>query len=353
MRHQFLVVIAVLTAVTVISLAPVFLAAQSPTAVTTTKTAETKTWTPPMTPWGEPDFQGIWTTNSGTPVERPPEYAAKEFFTDEERAALDQKIAQDPGGNRRPPRGSVRDVQSAYNAVFGSALRTGRRTSLIVDPSDGKMPPLTAEALKRPAQPSHYALTSTDNPEDRNFAERCLGNMLPGFGAGPSGDGTMRLVQSPGYVTMYLEYGHAGGSIRIIPTDGSPHLPSHISLWLGDSRGRWDGTTLVVDTTNFSPEVSFQTISQFNLGPRGSHENLHLVERFTRVDANTLQREILIDDPTTWTKTWTVLIELGKHNEEQNLIFESACHEGNFGLTGMLTGARAQEKAAKEAQKKK
>ena len=346
MRNQFLAVLGVVAGVIVLSLSPVLVASQA-------RSSGAKTWTPPMTPWGEPDFQGIWTTNSGTPVERRQEYAAKEFFTDEERAALDQEIAQDPGGNRRPPRGTVRDVQSAYNAVFGSRLRTGRRTSLIVDPSDGKMPPLTAEALKRPAQPSQYALTGTDNPEDRIFAERCLGNMLPGFGAGPSGDGTMRLVQSPGYVTMYLEYGHAGGAIRIIPTNGSPHLPSHISLWLGDSRGRWDGTTLVVDTTNFSPEVEFQTISQFTLGPRGSHENLHLVERFTRVDANTLQREILIDDPTTWTRTWTVLIELGKHNEEQNLIFESACHEGNFGLTGVLTGARAQEKAAEEALKKK
>ena len=343
MKNQFLAVMGALLVVLAVSLAPVFVAAQSPTA------AAAQAYTPPQTPWGEPAFQGTWTTNSQTPVERPPEYAAKEFFTDEERAALDQKIAQDPRQDRGRERGTVRDVQSAYNAVFGSRLRTGRRTSLIVDPSDGKMPPLTAEALKRPAQPSQYALTGTDNPEDRIFAERCLGTMLPGFGAGGAGDGTMRLVQSPGYVTMYLEYGHAGGAIRIIPTNGSPHLPSRIRLWLGDSRGRWDGTTLVVDTTNFSPEVEFQTISQRTLGPRGSHENLHLVERFTRVDANTLRREILIDDPTTWTRTWTVLIELGKHNEEQNRIFESACHEGNFGLTGVLTEARAQEKKAAEA----
>ncbi len=346
MRHRFLVVIAALTAVTVISLARVFVTAQSQTTATTTETAATKTWTPLKTPWGEPDFQGIWTTNSETPLERAAEFAGRAFLTDEEVAAADKKKSV---RGKRPPRPGN---PGTYNAVFNAILKTSKRTSLIVDPPDGQIPPLTAEALERPAQPTQYALTGTDNPEDRIFAERCLGSMLPGFGAGPSGDGTVRIVQSPGYVAMYIEYGHAGGAIRIIPTNGSPHLPPRTRLWLGDSRGRWDGTTLVVDTTNFSTEVEFQTISQFTLGPRGSHENLHLVERFTRVEQDTLRREILIDDPTTWTRPWTVQVELGKDNEQQNRIFESACHEGNFGLTGVLTGARAKEKAAGAAQKK-
>ena len=145
---------------------------------------------------------------------------------------------------------------------------------------------------------------------------------------------------------MYMEYGHAGGAIRLIPTDGSPHLPSSIRLWLGDSRGRWDGSTLVIDTTNFQSEVEFQTISQFTLGPRGSHENLHLVERFTRTGTDTLTREIKIEDPTTWTRPWTVQIELGRNDDTLNRIFESPCHEGNTGLVGILAGARAQEKKA-------
>lgn len=301
-----------------------------------------------LTPWGEPDLQGIWSWAVTVPLERPDEYAEREYLTDEEVAALNKKRAADPGRDARPERGSEQDVSGAYNAVWNSILKSGNRTSLIVDPPNGKMPPLTAEAQQRPLPPNPRR---ADNPEDRSWGERCLGSMLPDFGGGDFGDGTIRVVQSPGWVTMYHEHTHGGGANRIIRIDGSPHLPQHMRLWLGDAHGRWEANTLVVDTTNFSPKVEFETNGQRTLGPRGSHENLHLVERFTRVDANTLRREVTSEDPTTWTRPWTVTIELTRNEDKYNRIFESTCHEGNYGLTGQLSGARAEEKAAGQATK--
>ena len=320
--------------IVVVSLVPVGVAGQARTAPV------------PRTPWGEPDLQGIWSVAEQIPLERPEEYAGRALLTDEEVAELDRQKALDPGRNARAEPGSQQDVGGAYNAVFNSILRTGKRTSLIVDPPDGRRPPLTAEAQKRRemAQAARGAgrnLSAAD-PEDRSASVRCLGLSLPAFGGGSFASGTVtRLVQSPGYVAIYYEHNHAGGANRIIPVDGSPHLPSHLRPWLGDARGHWEGDTLVVDTTNFQSQGG-------GGGRRGASydENLHLVERYTRIDANTLEREITIDDPTVYTRPWTVLIELGKMDDTQNLIFESACHEGNFAMTGMLAGARAQEQAA-------
>ena len=336
MKNQFLAVMGALVAVLAVSLAPVFVAAQSPTA------AAAQAYTPPQTPWGEPDLQGIWSRNSDAPLERPEEYAGRAFLTDEEVVALDKKKNIDVEFTRRDPHREGNP--GTYNAVFNSILRTSKRTSLIVDPPDGKMPAMVAGAENPPRAPR-----VSNGPEDHGWPTRCLGNTLPDFGSGDYGAGTSRLVQSPGYVTIYVEYGHGGGAVRIIPTDGSPHLPPQIHQRLGDSRGRWEGSTLVVDTTNFSPGAEIQTIGQWTLGPRGSKGHLHLVERFTRVDANTLEREVTIDDPTTWTRPWTVLLELGKNDERANRIYESSCHEGNFGMLGILAGARAQEKKAAQA----
>ena len=336
MKNQFLAVMGALVAVLAVSLAPVFVAAQSPTA------AAAQAYTPPQTPWGEPDLQGIWSRNSDAPLERPEEYAGRAFLTDEEVVALDKKKNIDVEFTRRDPHREGNP--GTYNAVFNSILRTSKRTSLIVDPPDGKMPAMVAGAENPPRAPR-----VSNGPEDHGWPTRCLGNTLPDFGSGDYGAGTSRLVQSPGYVTIYVEYGHGGGAVRIIPADGSPHLPPQIHQRLGDSRGRWEGNTLVVDTTNFSPGAEIQTIGQWTLGPRGSKGHLHLVERFTRVDANTLEREITIDDPTTWTRPWTVLLELGKNDERANRIYESSCHEGNFGMLGILAGARAQEKKAAQA----
>ena len=302
------------------------------------------------TPWGEPDLQGIWAVQSQTPLERPDEYAGREYLTDEEVVELDRTKAQDEGRNARGEPGTERDVGGAYNAVFNSILRTGRRTSLIVDPSDGQVPPFTAEVQVRlekerayrnaPAtapNPGTYNLGNLDRipegPEDRRRITRCLGSTLPDLGQGSFGDGTIRIVQSPGQVAIYHEHNHGGGASRIIRVDGRPHPSSHMRFYLGDSRGQWDGDTLVVNTTNFTRKSEF----------RGSRENLHLIERYRRVDGATLEREITLDDLTTWTRPWTVRIELGKTDDKSNLIFESACHEGNFGLTGILAGARADD----------
>ena len=333
-----------LAAVFVVSLALVLVACQAPSSTALRPVADTG---PSLrTPWGEPDLQGIWTDTTETPLERPAQFAGKEFFTDEERAELDEQRARLRRFDTRSEAGTPLDVAGAYNAVYQSVKKTGRRTSLIVDPPDGRMPPLTAAGQQR-VEADRRGRTSfdelagsygtermnrADGPEDRGRAERCLGNRLPAFG------GYSRIVQSPGYVAIYYEAGQGGGGNRIIPVDGSEHLPSHIRQWYGDARGRWEGNTLVVDTTNFTRKTNY----------RGSRENLHLIERFTRIDPNILRYEATIDDPTTFTRPWTVMVDLTKQDDQHNRIFESTCHEGNYGLTGIFANTRAAEKAFAE-----
>ncbi|MSO29915.1 MAG: hypothetical protein EXQ48_03090 [Acidobacteria bacterium] len=342
------------------------------------------------TPWDEPDLQGIWTRNYETPLQRPTKYANKEFFTDEERAQLDNLragiIGRDSAESRRK-RGTATDVGGAYNAaIFLSHLRTGRRTSLVVDPPDGRLPPITEEAQKRRAAirayqlallqatdvckdsqlgclggkfgppsarraetPPYYltngaaggpgggagggVINRSDGPEDRGFGERCMSAALPDLG------GFRRIVQSPRQVAMFYDVGQGQGWQRVIPITDRPHVPSRVRLFWGDSRGRWEGNTLVVDVTNFSPKSDFQ----------GAHENLHLVERWTRRDAGTLEYSVTVEDPTTWTKPWTARVELTRQDDQGNRIYyEPRCHEGNFGMMALLAGARADERAFAE-----
>jgi hypothetical protein len=324
----------------------------------------------PKTPWGEPDLQGIWTDPYQTPLQRPAKFANKEFFTDEERAELDEQRSGIPRRDARVERGTERDVAGAYNAVFQSVRPTGKRTSLIVDPPDGRIPDLTPEAAKRnqverefrlallqatvtcknkdaacaggkygPPSPKREEMppfyntgrTNRNNgPEDRSTSERCMAAVLPDFG------GFRRIVQSPGSVAILYDTGQGQGWQRVIPITSNPHLPSSIKQRFGDSRAHWEGNTLVVDVTNFSPRFSFLD----------ARENLHLVERFTRVDANTIEYAVTIEDPTTWTKPWTVKQEMVRQDEEANRIYyEPRCHEGNFGLPTMLLGARTEERA--------
>ena len=324
----------------------------------------------PKTAWGDPDLQGIWTDPYQTPLQRPQQFATKESFTDDERAALDKQRAGILRRDQRVERGSERDVAGAYNAVFQSVRPTGKRTSLVVDPPDGRIPALTPEATKRAEAERQYRLdllqpTDTckkkdaacaggtygpvsprraetppfyntgrtnrnDGPEDRSMTERCLGAVLPDFG------GYRRIVQAPGSVSIFYDTGQGQGWQRIIPIDGGPHLPSSIRQRFGDSRGRWEGSTLVVDVTNFSPKFSYQA----------ARENLHLVERFTRVDVNTIDYSVTIEDATTWTKPWTVKQEMTRQDEQANRIYyEPRCHEGNYGLPTMLLGTRAEERA--------
>jgi hypothetical protein len=320
--------------------------APAPKATASKSTAAKSKAAPSLrTPWGDPDLQGTWFVMYDVPLERSAANAGKEFLTDEEVAAADKKKGLDPGRNARSS--GAQDVSGAYNAVFNSILKTGKRTSMVIDPPDGKIPPLVAGAQGagraggRGAAPAggRGAGGGNDNPEFIAQSPRCLGVPMPFLPLNTAfAQGTvMQIVQSPKSLGIYMEDDHAGGGNRTIFMDGRPHAPSNLKFYLGDSRGHWEGNTLVVETTNFSQ------------GFRGSNiETYKMTERIRRVDANNLRREITFEDPKTWTKPWTVLIEMGKSDDHRHMIFDSACHEGNYGMTGILAGARAEEKAAKK-----
>jgi hypothetical protein len=330
------------------ALAGVLAFAQAPAAAPKSTAAKSKAATkaaPSLrTPWGDPDLQGTWFVMYDVPLERSAANAGKEFLTDEEVDAADKKKGVDPGRNARSS--GTQDVSGAYNAVFNSILKTGKRTSMVIDPPDGKIPPLVAGAQgagrggrggapaggRGPGGPN-------DNPEFIAQSPRCLGVPMPFLPLNTAfAQGTvMQIVQSPKSMGIYMEDDHAGGGNRTIFMDGRPHAPSNLKFYLGDSRGHWEGDTLVIETTNFSQ------------GFRGSNiDTYKMTERIRRVDANNLRREITFEDPKTWTRPWTVLIEMGKADDHRHMIFDSACHEGNYGMTGILAGARAEEKAAKK-----
>jgi hypothetical protein len=328
------------------------------------------------TSWGEPDLQGIWTDESDAPLQRSPRFADQEFFTEAQRAELDRLRSALSSRDKRAERGTEADVAGAYNAVFTPMKRTGTRTSRIVDPPNGRLPPLTAEAQKLaaaerafrvallqstetcknketacnggkydPAQsprfaelPPRYNIARMNRhygPEDATLAERCLTGGLPDFG----GISFRRIVQTPSGVSMFYDVGQGQGWQRNIVMDGSPHLPAGIRQWYGDSRGHWEGNTLVVDVTNFSPKTDFQ----------GARENLHLIERWTRTGPASLEYAVTIEDPTVWTRPWTAKQEFTRQNEQENRIYyEPRCVEGNFGLPGLLHGRRIEELAFAE-----
>jgi hypothetical protein len=329
-----------------VCLAAVSITAQTPASSTKSTAAKatgaSKTGTPPRTPWGDADLQGTWFVEVDVPLERSAANAGKEFLTDQEVAAADAQKGLNPGRNARSADKS-QDVSGAYNAVFNSVLKTGKRTSMIIDPPDGKIPPLApgATAPRNPFGGGTGVGTAgaNDNPETIAQSPRCLGVPMPFLPLNTLfAQGTvMQVVQSPKSMAIYMEDDHAGGGNRVIFMDGRPHAPSKLKFYLGDSRGHWEGNTLVVETTNFSQ------------GFRGSNiETYKMIERFTRVDANTLRREITFDDPKTWAKPWTVVIEMGRAPTEHHMIFDSACHEGNYGMTGILAGARREEQAGKK-----
>jgi hypothetical protein len=320
----------------VASLAPVLVASQSSASGANTKAAA-KAWTPPRTPDGQPDLEGIWSNATVTPLERPPELAGKQFLTEKEAAEFAKRQVERNDADRRATRETEADVARAYNDAWydrGTKVVGSRRTSLIVDPADGSVPPLTPEGQKREDASfcetglhSHCTERGYNSWEDRNLWERCITRGLPILPAPYNNN--YQILQTPGYVAIYSEMIH---DARIIPLDGRPHIGKNIRQWLGDSRGHWEGDTLVVDTTNFSDKTNF----------KGSTANLHLIERFTRVDADTLLYQFTVDDPTTFTKQWTAEVPMLK---TEGPIYEYACHEGNYALHDILAGARAEEKA--------
>jgi hypothetical protein len=327
---------ALATVISIVSFATDPAAGQAPTpAAQAATSAAPKVWTSPRTPWGDPDLHGLWTNATVTPFERPRELAGKQVLTEEEAAAFEKRAVQTSDADRRDGAGTDADVARAYNEFWyerGTKVVPTRRTSLVVDPPDGRIPPLTPEAQRKAdARAAARRHSPADGPEDRSLVERCIlwgtagPPMLP-FGY----NSNYQILQTPGQVAILIEMIH---DVRIIPLDARPHAPQDIRQWLGDSRGRWEGNTLVVDTTNFTDKTNF----------RGSGEHLHLIERFTRVDADTISYEFTVDDPTSFTRTWTAAVPMTK---TEGPIFEYACHEGNYGMTNLLNGARAVEKAA-------
>jgi hypothetical protein len=287
----------------------------------------------PRTSWGAPDLQGVWNYATITPLERPSELAGKQVLTDQEAAEFEKQTLARRNPDRRDG-GAAADVGRAYNEFwwdYGTKVVGTRRTSLIVDPPDGKLPPLTEEARKRVEARAAVLRRPPAGPEDRNLWERCiLGTAGPPVVPGPYNN-NFQLFQTREYVVILNEMIH---DARIIPLDGRPHVPANVRQWMGDSRGHWEGKTLVVDTTNFTGKTNF----------RGSGEGLHLVERFTRMDAGTLLYEFTVDDPSAFTKPWSVALPMTKSDD---LIYEYACHEANYGMFNMLSAARAEEKSQK------
>jgi hypothetical protein len=302
------------------------------------------TWTAPLTPYGQPDLEGVWRNNSATPLERPAALEGRPLLTDDEIKEL----------QRRADR-IFKNGHSAFavgDAVFLAALADidryenpnatassvwmvekefEHRTSLVSDPPDGRIPPLTSGARERQAADAARQRRLSAS-EDLSNPLRCITYGVPRFGGryGDTDFGYIQILQAPGYVVVMMEAIH---ETRIIPLDGRPRLSERIRQWNGDSRGRWEGATLVVETTNFSRTSNFM----------GAAENLQLVERFTRVAPDTISYEVTLNDPTTWTRPWTVVIHL---RQTVGSMFEFACHEGNHSMLGILAGARADERAA-------
>jgi len=308
------------------------------------KTAATArgTWTPPRTPDGQPDLQGVWTNNTVTPLQRPKELAGKEFYTEAELAEVQKRqndrlavnyVEGEPPANHSGVQGAPPESVHYDHAQFGldwlqSTVAWNRRTSLIVGP-EGTIPPLMAEARKRLAEMAAKEKGHEfDGPENRPLGSRCIARDNVGPPLLPTRyNSNFQIVQAPGYVAIEAEEIH---DVRIIRLDGRPHLPKNIRQWMGDSIGRWDGNTLVVDTTNFT-----------DLTPFEGAQNLHVIERITRTDEDTILYQFTVEDPGMWTKPWSGEVPVKKI---KGPLWEYACHEGNYGLENTLRGARVNER---------
>jgi hypothetical protein len=318
----------------VVAASAIAIAGQTPASAPKNAGSPTKkTWMPLRTPSGQPDLQGIWNFGTVTPLERPAAYADKEFLSPAEAAEFErQAVQRNNVDEREGTAGTTSDVDRAYNEVWwdrGTKVIGTLRTSMIVEPRNGKMPPRTPEGQKRfQTYGGFTGRGGFDSWEDRSLWERCItNNAMPRLQTGYNMN--VQIFQTPQYVALQYEMIH---EVRIIPIDNREHLKPTVRQILGDSRGHWEGDTLVVDVTNFTSKTNFN----------GSAEGLHLIERFRRLDADTLLYEFTIDDPTTFTQTWKGELPMRK---TKGPLYEYACHEGNYGLPGILAGARAKENA--------
>jgi hypothetical protein len=318
--------------------------AQAPKAAGTAKK-----WTPPHTPWGDPDLQGIWNNATITPLERPKELGEKEFLTEDEASELEKQTVQSYVDSP-PPKGDP----GSYNQFWfewGTRIVPTKRTSLIVDTPDGRLPPLTPEGQRRdqerfsrlgPDADGSEGNGPFDSWEDMSVVTRCITRGLPNAMIPGAYNNNFQIVQSPRFVALFSEMMH---ETRIIPVDGGSHIDAGMHQWMGDSRGHWEGNTLVVDVTNFRDT----DVTGFFVPYRFSEtSHLHLVERFTRVDAGTIDHEVTVDDPATFTRPWTASIPMVK---SEGPIFEYACHEANYSIVDILRASRAQDNARKDASK--
>jgi hypothetical protein len=296
-----------------------------------TLAGQSKTYTPPRTPDGQPDLQGVWTNVTITPLERPANLAGKEFFTPAEARQYEKETVERNNADRRDG-GAQADLGRAYNDAWydrGTKVVETLRTSLVIDPPDGRIPRAAAQGAAG-GPPVGFG-RPPEGPEDRSLPERCIlwptagPPMMPSFY-----NNNYQIVQAPGYVIILVEMIH---DARIIPIDSRPHVDSKIRQWMGDSRGHWEGNTLVVETTNFNDKTRFQ-----RAGP-----NMHLVERFTRTAPDTVTYEFTVTDPSAFSRPWTAQIPMKRTDGP---IIEYACNEGNYAMEGMLAGARADEKKA-------
>ena len=311
-----------------------------------TGSALAQEWSLPRTAEGQADLNGVWDFRTITPLERPSELADQEFLTDEEAAEFEYQSGQARNADlnrervvtdRQVVNGTTEtaDLRLAYNEFWwdrGTKVVGTRRTSLVIDPPNGHVPALAPDGERRQAARQARNRRVAAGPEDRPLAERCI----LGFNSGPpmlpgGYNQNVHLLQTPDHIVLVNEMVH---NARIIPLDGRPH--NNLKQWTGDSRGRWEGDTLVVETKNFLGETSF----------RDSSENLHLVERFTRISDDTMVYELTVEDPTTWTRPWTAEVPMTK---TAILMFEYACHEGNYGIVGTLSGARAVDRNAADS----
>ena len=312
----------------------------------TREVASLKNWTAPRTEWGDPDLRGYWLLATYTPLERPAELKDKAFYTEEEAIAAFKKAVE--ADESVDPRTVHYDWKEYGMEAWQAGATPNLRTSLILDPTDGRIPPLTPEADERRATVRAAALARNPAAGITTFGNmytRCilgLGAAPLVRGGNPGSDSAAQaagvsaeshFMQSPGYMVIVTQ---SNSDVRIIPIDGRPHLPNNVRQWLGDARGRWDGNTLVVETTNFkdrSPATNFQ----------GSTDALHLVERFTRIGPNTMRYEYTVADPRTWTRPWSVEATLPRIDPP---IYEFACHEQNYGLINVVRGTQIREAEA-------
>jgi hypothetical protein len=329
MRERIMTCLAIGLAVTTTAV----LAAQSRTAAT---------WSVPRTPDGRPDLQGVWANNNMTPLERPAQFAGRATMTDAELADVKKRAKQLADGGdaffadelitailEGKTKFTSADTQTGnYDQTWLSERILDNRTSLIIDPPDGRIPPAAPGAAERAraVAAARQGRGPADRVQDLSLSTRCIHAGTPNIRAGYQS--YFEITQGPNVVALRTEMIH---DARVFPIDASPHISRAIRQYHGDSRARWEGDTLVVDTTNFSPNANF----------RGAADHLHVVEKFRRVADDTIEYYITVDDPTVWSRPWTMMIPLKKTGEQ---MFEFACHEGNYGLRGILSGARAQER---------